>query len=128
MCGGKIADVAANVIWEILIRSGQMKVKSRHVRASAKRICFKQRAECGKCRSTLCLTLMLGAQELVVRGDAPGLIAAEQRDRRSTSWLDQPNRLGERHGCIEENPSSLRARASDASGAVGPTEVRLLSL
>ena len=61
-----------------------------------------------------------------VRGDAPGLIAAEQRDRRSTSWLDQPNRLGERHGCIQENPSSLRARASDASGAVGPTEVRLL--
>jgi hypothetical protein len=41
----------------------------------------------------LCLTLMIGAQESVVRGDAPGLIAAEQRDRRSTSWLDQPNRL-----------------------------------
>jgi hypothetical protein len=48
MCGGKIADVAANIIWEILIRSRQMEVKSRHVRASAKRICFKQRAECGK--------------------------------------------------------------------------------
>ena len=30
MCGGKIADVAANVIWKILIGSGQMKVKSRH--------------------------------------------------------------------------------------------------
>jgi hypothetical protein len=60
MCGGKIADVAANIIWEILIRSRQMEVKSRHVRASAKRICFKQRAECGKRRSTLCLTLMIG--------------------------------------------------------------------
>jgi len=63
MCGGKIADVAANVIWKILIGSGQMKVKSRHVRASPKRMMFKQRAECGKCRSTLCLMLMLGAQE-----------------------------------------------------------------
>ena len=62
--------------------------------------------------STLCLTLMIGAQEWVVRGDAPGLIAAEQRDRRSTSRQDQPNktrrkaqrRLGElsdlpRFGC-----------------------------
>jgi hypothetical protein len=28
MCGGKIAGVAANVIWKILIGSGQMKVKS----------------------------------------------------------------------------------------------------
>src|ERR1700680_1939738 len=63
MCGGKIADVAANVIWKILIGSGQMKVKSRHVRASPKRMMFRQRTECSKRRSTLCLTLMLRAQE-----------------------------------------------------------------
>jgi hypothetical protein len=51
------------VIWEILIGSGQMKVKSRHVRASPKRMMFRQRTECSKRRSTLCLTLMLRAQE-----------------------------------------------------------------
>ena len=34
MCGGKIADVAADVIWKILIGSGQVKVKSWHVRGS----------------------------------------------------------------------------------------------
>jgi hypothetical protein len=35
MCGGKIADVAANVIWKILIGSGQVKVKTLHVRGSS---------------------------------------------------------------------------------------------
>jgi hypothetical protein len=35
MCGGKIGDVAADVIWKILIGSGQVKVKSRHVRNSS---------------------------------------------------------------------------------------------
>jgi len=34
MCGGKIADVAANVIWKILIGGAQVKVKSWHVRGS----------------------------------------------------------------------------------------------
>jgi hypothetical protein len=37
MCVGKIADIAANVIWKILIRCGQVKVKSRHIRASLER-------------------------------------------------------------------------------------------
>jgi Sel1 repeat len=60
-----------------------MKVKSRHIRASPKRMTFKQRAECGKCRSTLCLTLMLEARENAwqlgeVDGDAPGLLVGEQ--------------------------------------------------
>jgi hypothetical protein len=50
MCRGKIADVAANVIWKILIGSGQMKVKSRHVRVSPKRMMFRQHSECGKFR------------------------------------------------------------------------------
>ena len=40
-----------------------MKVKSRHVRASPKRMMFRPRTECSKRRSTLCLTLMLRAQE-----------------------------------------------------------------
>jgi hypothetical protein len=31
MCGGKIGDVATDAIWKILIGSGQVKVKSRHV-------------------------------------------------------------------------------------------------
>jgi hypothetical protein len=35
MCGGKIAAFAADVIWKILIRSGQVKVKSRHVHGSS---------------------------------------------------------------------------------------------
>ena len=91
MCGGKIADVAANVIWEILIGSGQMKVKSRHVRASPKRMMFRQRTECSKRRSTLCLTLMLRAKNAWqlgdVGGDAPGLVAGEQLGRRATAWL-----------------------------------------
>jgi hypothetical protein len=91
MCGSKIADVAANVIWKILIGSGQMKVKSRHVRASPKRMMFKQRAECGKCRSTLCLMLMLGAQECFAAWRcwrrAPRLVAGEQVRRRSSARL-----------------------------------------
>jgi hypothetical protein len=37
MCVGKVADIAANVIWKILIRRGQVKVKSRHIRASLER-------------------------------------------------------------------------------------------
>jgi hypothetical protein len=35
MCGGKIADVAANVIWKILIGGAQVKVKSWHVHGSS---------------------------------------------------------------------------------------------
>jgi hypothetical protein len=35
MCGGEIADVAADVIWKMLIGSAQVKVKSRHVRGSS---------------------------------------------------------------------------------------------
>jgi len=35
MCGGMNTDVASDVIWKILIGSGQVKVKSRHVRGSS---------------------------------------------------------------------------------------------
>jgi hypothetical protein len=54
MCGGKIADVAANVIWKILIRSGQMKVKSRHIRASPKRMMFLNSAPNAASEDRLC--------------------------------------------------------------------------
>jgi len=48
MCFGKVADIAANVIWKILIRCGQVKVTRGIMGASLERTMFGQRIECGK--------------------------------------------------------------------------------
>jgi len=61
MCVGKVADIAANVIKKILIRRGQVKVKSRHCSCLSGAHDVRQHIECGKHWSTLCLTLMLKA-------------------------------------------------------------------